>query len=103
MVAIGPRAIPWELVVVNVVGSFVLGTVAFRVTTGRREWLRLGVGVGFCGGLTTFSAFAVDTAEMLRDERLGAAGFFLAVSTVGAVAAVAAGARLRRRFDPVAV
>lgn len=99
-VHIGTRTFPWELVIVNIVGSFVLGMVAFRVTTGAREWLRLGVGVGFCGGLTTFSSFAVDTAEMLGDQRWSASTSFLTLTTAGAVIALVIGVQLRHRIDP---
>ena len=98
--AAGDHAFPWALLAVNVAGAFVLGLVAFRTATGHREMLRLGVGVGFCGGLTTYSAFAVTAAELLRDERVTTATTFVAVSFVLAMAALLAGATLRRRFDP---
>lgn len=97
---VGDPAFPWALLAVNIVGAFVLGLVAFRTATGHRELLRLGVGVGFCGGLTTFSAFAVATADLLRDERATTATVFVTVSFALAVAAVLSGATLRRRFDP---
>ena len=96
----GDHAFPWALVIVNVVGAFGLGLVAFRTATGHRETLRLGVGVGFCGGLTTFSAFAVTGADLLRDDRGPTAASFVGVSLVLAVVAVVAGAGLRRRLDP---
>lgn len=98
--ATGDHAFPWALLGVNVVGAFVLGLVAFRATHGRREMLRLGVGVGFCGGLTTFSSFAVTIAELLRDERAATATSFVVASFVGAIAAVIVGAHLRCRLAP---
>lgn len=73
---------PWAILGVNLVGSFALGVVlaATHLTTDahvdvasgsdplpRSARLRLGVGTGFCGALTTFSTFAVDAAEILRD------------------------------------
>ncbi|CAB4712149.1 MAG: fluoride efflux transporter CrcB [Actinobacteria bacterium] len=48
---------------VNVVGSFVLGLCAGLAVTG--DTLAL-VGTGFCGGLTTYSSFAVQTREAGR-------------------------------------
>lgn len=98
--AVGDHAFPWALLGVNVAGAFVLGLVAFRTASGHREMLRLGVGVGFCGGLTTFSGFAVSAADLLRNERVTTATTFVTVSFVLAVAALLGGATLRRRFDP---
>ena len=46
---------------VNVVGSTLLGAFAGWGLTGHGLAL---LGVGFCGGLTTYSAFAVRTHEM---------------------------------------
>ena len=100
---VGLHAFPWALLIVNAVGSFVLGLVAFRAAGGRRELVRLGVGVGFCGGLTTFSGFAVAAAELGRDERLGTAVSYVTWSLVIAVAAIALGATVRRRLDPAVV
>jgi CrcB protein len=96
----GEHSFPWALLVVNVAGAFVLGLVAFRSATGHREMLRLGVGVGFCGGLTTFSAFAVAAADLLRDDRTSTAATFVTVSFVLALTALLGGAALRRHLDP---
>ncbi len=59
---------PWGTLLVNVAGSFVLGLCSGWSLDG--EELAL-VGVGFCGALTTYSSFAVQTAELGR--RRGAA------------------------------
>lgn len=54
------------LFAVNVLGSLLLG-----VLLAQRDLMRqnqfLAMGAGFTGGLTTFSTFAVDVAEMLDD------------------------------------
>jgi CrcB protein len=47
--------------VVNVAGSFLLGLLSGAAVTG--DWLAL-LGVGFCGGFTTYSAFAVQTHRL---------------------------------------
>ena len=69
---IGPN-FPWGTVVVNVVGSFVMGV--FIELLARRwqgsEAIRLFVATGILGGFTTFSAFSLDFAVLW--ER-GAAG-----------------------------
>jgi CrcB protein len=51
---------PWGTVLVNVVGSFLLGVLSGLSVSG--DALAL-LGVGFCGGLTTYSAFVVQTFD----------------------------------------
>jgi CrcB protein len=46
----------WGTLVVNTAGSFLLGAFSAMVLSGSLTAL---MGVGFCGGLTTYSAFAV--------------------------------------------
>ena len=48
---------------VNVAGSFLLGLLSGAPVTG--HWLAL-LGTGFCGGFTTYSAFAVQTFPFNR-------------------------------------
>ena len=55
--------VPWGTLAVNVVGSFVLGLLVARSVDGEAFAL---LGVGFCGGLTTYSSFAVQTARLPR-------------------------------------
>ena len=52
---------PAGTLVVNVAGSFMLGAFSAMVLSGSLFAL---VGAGFCGGLTTYSAFAVQTARL---------------------------------------
>ena len=78
------RRVPWGTVLVNVVGSFVLGLLSGSALTGAAPAL---LGVGFCGALTTYSAFAVQTVE--RGPRVGLVNVLLTVPP--ALAACAAG------------
>lgn len=51
-------AVPWDLLVINVVGSAVLGAVTgWSVVMGKKWWQPL-VGPGMLGGFTTFSSIA---------------------------------------------
>ena len=56
----GP-GLPWGTLSVNVTGSLVLGWASARALDGAVAAL---VGVGFCGGLTTYSSFAVQTVVL---------------------------------------
>ena len=71
---------------VNVVGSFVLGFLAGPIP--RRTGLVLLVGIGFCGSLTTFSSWVLDVVKLLEAGRsLGAGGLVLGSLAAGLAAA----------------
>jgi CrcB protein len=63
---------PWGTIIVNVLGSFVIGF--FATLTGPDGRLLVGtdarqfVMVGLCGGYTTFSSFSLQTLNLIRDE-----------------------------------
>lgn len=59
------RSLPWGVLLVNVVGSFVAGLGVAAVDD---PVLRLAIISGFCGGLTTFSTHAVDTVRLALGE-----------------------------------
>lgn len=56
---------PFAIFVVNVTGSLLLGLFAVPLRERLPNWWIL-LGVGFCGGYTTFSSFALDTVELIR-------------------------------------
>lgn len=87
---------PWATFVVNVVGAFLLGVVLEALArsgsdSGWRRRIRLLVGTGFCGSLTTYSTFAVEADLLVRDHTAGLAVAYLATSLVAGVGATAAG------------
>ncbi|MFC6090540.1 fluoride efflux transporter CrcB [Saccharothrix lopnurensis] len=85
------RSFPWATLLVNVVGSFVLGLVA-----GSAPAVAALVGTGFCGGLTTFSTFSWETVALVEEGRAGRALANVALSVVVGVAAAGLGYRLGR-------
>lgn len=80
----GPGEWPWATLAVNFVGAFVLAVLLELLARLRRGFvpLRLLLGTGLLGGFTTYSAFAVETVDLLRFGRpwlaLGYAGATLA-------------------------
>ena len=86
---------PWGTILINVLGSFVIGCFAtLTLPAGRlpaAPGLRVFVMVGLCGGFTTFSSFSLQTLELARDDAWGAAFANIALSVLLCLAAVAAG------------
>ena len=70
-----PRRLPLGTLTVNLVGSLVLGALVGAAVDGHAMAL---LGTGFCGGLTTYSAFAVQSVAAGR--RRGAAYVVLTVA-----------------------
>jgi len=62
---------PWGTLIVNVLGSFIIGLVAalsavegrFLIPANARIFIMLGI----CGGYTTFSSFSLQTLNLMRD------------------------------------
>jgi CrcB protein len=63
-------AFPWATLIVNVSGSFVIGLFATLTGPDGRflagDSARQFVMVGLCGGYTTFSAFSLQTLDLVR-------------------------------------
>jgi CrcB protein len=62
---------PWGTLIVNVLGSALIGFLAASAAPDAR-WLlspnaRALLMIGFCGGFTTFSSFSLETLNLLRD------------------------------------
>jgi CrcB protein len=62
---------PWGTLVVNVVGSFIIGFAATAMGPDGRIFVgttaRQFVMTGFCGGFTTFSSFSLQSLNLLND------------------------------------
>ncbi|MBU6299576.1 MAG: fluoride efflux transporter CrcB [Alphaproteobacteria bacterium] len=69
---------PWGTLVVNVVGSFIIGFFWTLTAPDGRLFVsgqtRQFVMTGFCGGFTTFSSFSLQTLNLMRDGEWLAAG-----------------------------
>jgi CrcB protein len=69
------RAFPYGTFMVNIIGAYFIGLVMELGLTSTviPATLRLGLTVGFMGGLTTFSTFSYETFRLLEDGQFLAA------------------------------
>ena len=84
---------PWGTLAVNLIGGFAMGLVAgtlARHGSGGEQW-RLLLAVGVLGGFTTFSAFSLETVNMVQRGDVASALLYVAVSVLGATLALAGG------------
>ena len=95
-------AFPWGTILVNIIGSLVIGFVATMTGPNGRAGVPVNaqafVMVGLCGGFTTFSAFSLQTLELARDGRLMYAGANIVLSVVLCLTAVVVGHSLATLF-----
>lgn len=84
---------PWSTFLVNVVGSFVLGAILTLVVErwSPTRFVRPFAAIGFCGGFTTFSTFAVEIVQRGQHGRVGLAAAYLFASLLVGLAAATAG------------
>jgi fluoride exporter len=93
---------PWATLIVNIVGSVLMGLVVELVARrmdGSVEW-RTFLATGILGGFTTFSAFSLDAANLMnRGDNAAALGYVLG-SVVLSILGLFAGFSLARHTFP---
>jgi len=86
------QTFPWGTLLVNVLGSFVIGFFATLTGPDGRVLVpgdtRQFVMVGLCGGYTTFSSFSLQTLTLVQDGEIARAGLNVAGSVVLCLASV---------------
>ena len=89
---------PFGTMIVNVVGSFLMGLLAgyFAFRPGIGQHMRLFLTTGILGGFTTFSAFSLDTALLVERHSYGLAAGYAVGSVAASVSALFFGLALFR-------
>jgi CrcB protein len=91
---------PYGTLVINVVGSGLMGLVAgwfaFRAGEGASQDVRLFLATGILGGFTTFSAFSLDAVLLWQRGEAMLAGAYVVGSVVASLVALAGGLALMR-------
>jgi CrcB protein len=83
-----PGSWPWATLIVNLVGTVILGWVVAA-----DRWRPL-VGTGFCGALTTFSTFQVETFRLAEGGHAPLAALYMGVSVGAGLVAAQLGRKL---------
>lgn len=88
-----PHAFPWGTFLVNISGCFLIGifySISEKSNILTPEW-RLLLTTGFCGGFTTFSAFAFENLTLFRGGDITYLILYTLASIVLGIAAVLGG------------
>ena len=87
--AAGQALFPWPTLFVNIAGCFLLGAFwGFFARFAPSASVKALFTVGFCGGLTTFSTFALENLSLLESGRWVVAATYIASSLIfGLIAA----------------
>ena len=92
---------PWGTLVVNVVGSFLIGLLA--TLADEAAWfgpeVRVFLVAGLLGGFTTFSAFSLETLRLVEDREIVRAAFYMVGSVVLSITAALLGVAAGRTLD----
>jgi len=91
---------PYGTLIVNLLGCFLMGLLLELALRGSfvSPDLRVILGTGFLGGLTTYSAFNAETSRLFRDGASALALSNLAVTVVGCLVAGWLGLALAARI-----
>lgn len=83
---------PINTLLTNVIGAFVIGLIAAAALKNQDldPRLVLFIKTGLCGGFTTFSTFALETSDLLKDGANVIAFLYIVLSIALCVAAVMA-------------
>ncbi|MBC2249972.1 fluoride efflux transporter CrcB [Listeria sp. FSL L7-0123] len=93
---LGGEGFPYATLAVNLIGCFLLAfLMQFLAEKSRISLVILnGIGTGFIGAFTTFSAFSVDTIQLLQNGDVILAISYVLVSLIGGLVMVKLGRML---------
>jgi CrcB protein len=85
----GANAAPFATIMVNVIGSGLMGVIYGYLSTGGMlaETVRVFIMIGFLGALTTFSTFSMDIMAAIDRGQVVYAMLYAAVSVAGSILA----------------
>jgi CrcB protein len=96
MMRVHPQPFPLGTMLVNIVGSLMIGVMMARLIQQPSESVQLFVVTGILGGFTTFSAFSWDALQLLQRGQVASAAWYIGGSVILSLAAVAVGYMIGR-------
>lgn len=78
---------PWATLTVNLLGSFLIGVCVVYFASGENSLLRLLLVTGILGGFTTFSAFSLDSLQLLQLGEWSRASLYIFGNVLGGLLA----------------
>lgn len=93
-------AFPYSTLLINLIGCFLLAFVFRYLATFSMisNTLITGLGIGLIGSFTTFSAFSIQTAELILDKNYTVAGLYVVSSIAAGFLAAALGVYVSNRL-----
>ncbi|HEX4193175.1 MAG TPA: fluoride efflux transporter CrcB [Stellaceae bacterium] len=91
-------AFPWGTLLINIVGSFLIGAFAesFALRWDVSQSTRVFFVVGICGGYTTFSTFSLDIVTLINRGQMLSAGLYIVASVALGILALYGGLHAMR-------
>jgi CrcB protein len=89
---------PWATLTVNVFGALLIGVLAVALISDGDSYRRPFLITGFLGGFTTFSALALEAADLIDHNMWPTAVMYLAVTVGAGLIAVQFGIRVAERM-----
>lgn len=72
-----PTSFPLATFLINIIGCFLIGFLVMSIGKSFPLPIKLLLITGFCGGFTTFSAFAFENLELMQNQQIGLAFFYI--------------------------
>jgi CrcB protein len=96
--ALYPQTFPLPTLIINIVGCFLIGLLyGYSIKTGTLSAeVRLLLTTGLCGGFTTFSAFAYENIQLMKNGDYTMVLVYITASVVLGIVAVFLGMELYR-------
>lgn len=92
---------PLSTLIINVLGSFLLGLIIARFWSAAPPWMKAGLGTGLLGSFTTFSALMVSVVALTGTGLWLLAVIYLVLSLVLGFGAAVIGLRVGRVSTPI--
>ena len=94
------RSFPYGTLAVNILGSFIMGSVYILMIerASISEELRAGITIGLLGAFTTFSAFSIETINLIESGEILKAGLNILFSVTLCIVGCWLGMNLSRQI-----